>query len=75
VNGFRAPIGVGLAFGSVWVADVDDKAVDRVDPRTRRIVGRLPLGQLPLPVLLRVGFGSVWVRDDSGNVLRIAPRR
>jgi virginiamycin B lyase len=75
VNGFRTPIGVGLAFGSVWVADVDDKAVDRVDPRTRRIVGRLPLGQLPLPVLLRVGFGSVWVRDDSGNVLRIAPRR
>jgi virginiamycin B lyase len=75
VNGFITPIGVGLAFGSVWVADVDDHAVDRVDPRTRRIVGRLPVGQFGFPVLLRVGFGSVWVRDDSGNVLRIAPRR
>ncbi len=75
VNGFSAPIGVGLAFGSVWVADLDEKAVDRVDPRTRRIVGRLQVGQFRLPVLLSVGFGSMWVRDDSGNVLRIAPRR
>jgi hypothetical protein len=40
-----------------------------------RIVGRLPVGQFLPPVLLSVGFGSIWVRDDSGNVLRIAPRR
>jgi YVTN family beta-propeller protein len=75
VNGFASPIGVGLAFGSVWVADLDQKVVDRIDPRTRRIIGRLPVGEFLLPVLLSVGFGSIWVRDDSGYLLRIAPRR
>jgi hypothetical protein len=26
-----------------------------------------------LPVRLAVGFGSLWVRDDTGQVLRIKP--
>jgi YVTN family beta-propeller protein len=74
VSGFSTPIGVGVAFGSLWVADLDDKAIDRVDPQTHRIVGRLRVGQFRLPVLLSIGLGSIWVRDDSGNLLRIAPR-
>jgi virginiamycin B lyase len=73
VTGFEAPIGLGLAFGSVWVADLDLKEIDRIDPRTGRIVARLPVGGLP--ILLEVGFGSVWVRDDTGLVLRIKPQR
>jgi hypothetical protein len=72
VKGFKAPIGLGLAFGSVWVADLDSKAVDRINPRTGRIVAHLPVGGLP--ILVEVGFGSVWVRDDTGRVLRIRPQ-
>jgi hypothetical protein len=67
------PIGVALGFGSLWVADLDAKTVDRVNPRTGRIVARLRVGDHP--VHLGAGFGSVWVRDDSGRVLRIRPRR
>jgi YVTN family beta-propeller protein len=67
-----APIGLALGFGSLWVADLDAKAIDRFDPRTGRIVARLPVGGYP--VRLAVGFGSVWVRDDTGRVLRIRPR-
>lgn len=68
-----APIGLALGFGSLWIADLDAKTIDRVNPRTGRIVARLRVGGLP--IRLGIGFGSVWVRDDSGRVLRIRPQR
>jgi YVTN family beta-propeller protein len=67
------PIGLALGFGSLWVADLDAKTIDRVNVRTGRIVARLRVGGYP--VRLAVGFGSVWVRDDTGRVLRIRPQR
>lgn len=67
----EAPIGVALGFGSLWIADLDAQTIDRVDPRTGRMLGRLHVGGQPIRIA--VGFGSVWVRDDSGRVLRIAP--
>jgi len=73
VTGFKAPIGLAVGFGSLWVADLDAKAIDRVNSRTGRIVARLRVGGLP--IRLGIGFGSVWVRDDSGRVLRIRPQR
>ena len=72
VNGSSSPINVGLAFGSLWVSDLDASSILRVDPRTRRIIGILPIHGIP--VLLTVGLGAIWVRDDTGYVLRIAPR-
>ena len=72
VTGFMSPIGLADAFGSVWVSDLDAKAIDRVNPRTGRIDARLPVGGLPIRI--EVGFGSLWVRDDSGRVLRIKPQ-
>jgi virginiamycin B lyase len=67
------PIGVALGFGSLWVADLDTKTIDRVNPRTGRILARLAVGGYP--VHLETGFGSVWVRDDAGRVVRIRPQR
>ena len=66
------PVGLALAFGSVWVAVLGSRNVDQLDPRTGRLVARLPVGGLP--VRLGVGFGSVWVNDDAGRVLRIDRR-
>jgi virginiamycin B lyase len=65
------PIGLALAFGSLWATDLDAKTIDRVDTRSGRIVARLPVGGYP--ARLGVGFGSIWVRDDTGRVLRIRP--
>jgi DNA-binding beta-propeller fold protein YncE len=65
------PVGLGLAFGSVWVAVLDSANVDRIDPQTGRVVARLRVGGIP--VRLAVGFGAVWVNDDRGRVLRIEP--
>jgi virginiamycin B lyase len=73
VGGLAAPIGLAVGFGSLWIADLDSKAIDRVNERTGRIVGRLRVGGYP--VRLGIGFGSVWVRDDTGRVLRIKPQR
>lgn len=71
VKGEMGPIGLALGFGSLWVADLASKSIDRVNLRSGRIVARLPVGGIP--IRLGVGFGSVWVRDDSGRVLRISP--
>jgi hypothetical protein len=66
------PVGVGLGFGSVWVAVLDSANVDRIDPRTGRVIAWLPVGGKP--IVLAVGFGAVWVNDDDGRVLRIEPQ-
>jgi hypothetical protein len=71
VRGFKAPLGVGLGFGSLWVVDLDAKALVRASIRSRRVVGRLFVGGSP--ARLAIGFGSIWVRDDNGRVLRFAP--
>ena len=67
------PVGVALAYGSVWVAVLGSANIDRIDPRTGHLAARLPVGGIP--VRLAVGFGSVWVNDDEGRVLRIQPQR
>jgi len=65
------PEGVEVAFGSVWVVHAGN--VDQVDTHTGRLVASLHI--VGLPVRLGVGFGSVWVNDDFGRVLRIKPQR
>lgn len=66
------PVGIGVAFGSVWVAGGSGN-VDQIDPHSGRLVARLHI--IGLPVFLGIGFGSVWVTDDFGRVLRIKPQR
>jgi YVTN family beta-propeller protein len=64
-------VGLALAFGSVWAAVIDSGNLDQIDPRTGRLIARLHIGGTP--VRLGVGFGSIWVNDDNGRVLRIRP--
>jgi YVTN family beta-propeller protein len=66
------PVGLGLLDGSIWAAVLDSASVDRISPRSGRVVARLHVGGTP--VWLAVGFGSVWVSDDHGRVLRIQPQ-
>jgi len=64
-------VGLALAFGSVWATVIDSANLDRIDPHTGRLIARLHLGGDPVRV--GVGFGSIWVNDDNGRVLRIRP--
>jgi YVTN family beta-propeller protein len=67
------PVGIEVAFGSVWVANEGSGNIDQIDPHSGRLVARLHVAGLP--VRLATGFGSVWVNDDYGRVLRIEPQR
>jgi YVTN family beta-propeller protein len=73
VEGELHPIGLALAFGSLWVASLRSSSVDRLDPHTGRVVARLPVGVDP--IRMTIGFGSVWVSDEVDRVLRIQPQR
>jgi DNA-binding SARP family transcriptional activator/ABC-type transport system substrate-binding protein len=75
----QAPVGSGPAMmaygaGRLWVANVDDRTVSRIDPRTRKAVGPVvSLGARPGG--LAFGAGALWVTDADGPVLlRIDPR-
>jgi len=69
----RRPLGIATGFGSVWVVCYWQNQLLRVDPRTRRIVARIPIGFGGLGV--STGAGAVWVTNrDSRTVSRIDPR-
>jgi sigma-70-like protein/putative pyrroloquinoline-quinone binding quinoprotein len=65
-----------VAFGSVWLSATNDAAVVRVDPRTRRVLARIPVG---MDVNIGAGAGAIWAvprRPSMGATIlvRIDPR-
>jgi outer membrane protein assembly factor BamB len=61
------------AFGSVWISDSVAGDVVRVDPDTRRVLARIPVGSAQVVVIQPVG-GELWVMSDSATVIeRIDP--
>ena len=78
----NVPIGGGFngsaraAFGSVWLSDSGRGEILRVDPRTRRVTRRIPVGS---EVTLEAGDGAVWAvpvgaGNPAGPLVRIDPR-
>ena len=67
--GFSQTIAVGA--GGVWLADPFDEQVVRIDPRTRRIMARIPAGAV---TTLTVTTDGVWALSSLG-LLRIDPAR
>ena len=67
------PWAVATGNGSVWVANLDDKTVSRIDPQTftlQRTITQLT----STPTGLAVGLGSVWVvNGTAGSISRIDP--
>ena len=65
------PVAAGL--GSLWVGNIDDKTLSRVDLRTRRLVRTIPLGATPTGIA--VAAGVVWVvHGQLGRLTRVDPR-
>jgi YVTN family beta-propeller protein len=59
--------------GALWVGNVDDKTLLRIDPRTRRPVKTIPLPAAPTGIAF--GFSAVWVaHGGSGQLSRVDPQ-
>jgi outer membrane protein assembly factor BamB len=61
-------------FGSAWLADTDTQTLLRMDPATRRVTARFPLGGA---MNITPGQGAMWVgltQNRAFSLLRIDPR-
>jgi YVTN family beta-propeller protein len=66
------PIAFGA--GSVWVGNLDDRTVTRIDPGSRRVLRHIALDDRT-PTGLAFGFGEVWVAHGLlGELSRIDPQ-
>jgi YVTN family beta-propeller protein len=66
------PGAVAAGVGSVWAANIDDRTLSRVDPRTMSVQRTLALPAIPTGV--DAGLGSVWVANGTaGSVSRVDP--
>jgi outer membrane protein assembly factor BamB len=60
---------IASGFGAVWASDAGTGELARVDPRSRRVLARVPVGAQAFPA---VGAGAVWATAD-GRLIRIDP--
>jgi YVTN family beta-propeller protein len=66
------PAAIASGAGALWVANLDDQSVTRVDEASRKAMRSVPIGDTPTGIAVtRTG---VWVTDGSGGVSRIDPR-
>ncbi len=61
----RDPQGVVADGRAVWVAELANGSVARIDPRTNSVAKRYPIG--PRPVGLAISEGAVWVTVNGAN--------
>jgi len=66
------PVAIASGAGALWVANLDDQSVTRVEVSSRRAVRAIPIGDSPTG-LAATGTG-VWVTDGTGDVAKIDPR-
>jgi YVTN family beta-propeller protein len=66
----RAPAGIALGRGSVWVTDALTHTLTRIDATTGRKIAAIRVGHNPHGIAY--GAGSVWVANaDDGTVSRV----
>jgi YVTN family beta-propeller protein len=65
------PVAAVAAAGSLWVANLEDRTVTRIDLSSRRILQSIPIGGTP--TALAATPGAVWVSDTTGQISRIDP--
>ena len=63
------PVAIAAGSGSLWVANLVDHTVTRVDLSSRQAVRAIATGGMPLA--LAATRSSVWVTDGTGRVSRI----
>jgi len=66
------PCGVVAGFGAIWVTNFGTGTLQRINPATNRVTGRVKVGDRPCG--LAVGAGAVWINGFGTNsVERVDP--
>jgi YVTN family beta-propeller protein len=67
------PGAVAVGEGAVWVANLDDSTLSRINPKTRAVERTIPM-QGVSPSDIAAGEGGVWVANGPDNaVVRVSP--
>jgi ABC-type transport system substrate-binding protein/class 3 adenylate cyclase len=66
------PVAITSGTGALWVANLDDQSVTRVDVSSRQAVRTIPIGGAP--TALAATRTTVWVTSGTGAVSQIDPR-
>jgi len=59
---------IGVTSSAIWLSGI---SLQRIDPDTNRVVRSVDQGG----ITMAAGFGSLWVTDVLGRILRIDPQR
>lgn len=59
------PVGVAAGSGSLWVANLDDQTVSRIDPKTLHTLRTIPVGRPPTGIA--TSAHRVWVVESNLN--------
>ncbi len=73
VSAGARPSGIAFAGGSLWVANLDDKTVSRIDPATLQPLRILALPDPPTGIA--AGGGAVWVVSSEQGATSVAVTR
>lgn len=69
----RQPCAEVEGFGAMWITSFGSGTLQRIDPRTNRVTGRVRIGERPCG--LAVGAGAVWINGFGTNsVERVDPQ-
>jgi len=67
VGALRAPDWQVAGYGSVWVANSPRNSIQRIDPRTNRVIAAIPVND-PCDGLA-AGFGSIWAPGCASQLV------
>ena len=65
------PVALAAGAGALWVANLDDQSVTRVDVSSRQAVGTIPIGGTP--TALAGTTSAIWVTDEHRRRLEDRP--
>ncbi len=66
------PVAITAGAGALWVANLDDATVSRVDPSAQRVVRTIPSDGDPIG--LEGVNGGIWVVNGTGGVTIVDPK-
>jgi YVTN family beta-propeller protein len=67
-----APVALAAASNALWVVNLDDHTVTRVDPKTGQALRTIPVGDVPTGIA--ASNASVWVATGVNELDQISPQ-